>query len=84
MFIVKVRDRATPATLTLMPEHAYRIFMQNANKWKTCLFHYASYAAALSFVEKQAAMPDRFATHRDYRIFEQNGRKLTLRYTYTR
>lgn len=84
MYIVKVRDHATPATLTLMPERTYRLFLQNENKWKTCLLRYASYNEALAFVEKQAATKDRFAIRRDYRIFEQEGRQLKLRYARTR
>lgn len=81
MFIIKVRDHITARTRRLCSKSEYHFLCANVEKWKTCIIRYKSLENALHFVNKQSALSGdkhRFALVRDYRIFEQNGRKLKL------
>ena len=81
MFIIKVRDHLTARTRETCSENGFRILRADAEKWKACLLRYKTLEEALHFVTKQSPCSNgknRFALVRDYRIFEQDGRKLKL------
>ena len=81
MFIIKVRDTLTARTRELVSESTYAILAAETGKWQTCVIRYRSLDEALHFVEKQSTRPNRghrFGLVREYRVFEQNGRKLNL------
>ena len=81
MFIIKIRDHLTARTRETCSENGYRLLSADSEKWKACIIRYKSLEEALHFVDKQSSRSNgknRFALVRDYRIFEQNGRKLNL------
>lgn len=81
MFIIKVKDHVTARTRETCSENRYRLLCADSEKWKACIIRYKSLEDALRFVYKQSALSNggnRFALVRDYRIFEQDGRKLKL------
>ena len=78
MYIVKVRDRITEEEAELIPEPMRSLLLRENNKWKTCILAYKSEELARDFVNRQRRQAKRFSVARDYRVFEKNGRKLTL------
>lgn len=77
-FIIKVRDREKPGAALLMTEFA-RV-MTKWDKWQTWIGWFRTPEEAMKQIERQKAQPSRFRQFgwRDYRVFEKNGRKLTL------
>ena len=75
MYIVKVRDSLRP----FAPAASSRIAMLDLGAWKTCILSYPTAEQARQFIARQKSRPSREPELvRDYRIFEKDGRKLTL------
>lgn len=79
MYIIKMRDHYKAENADLIPLNIRRVIDHERNRWQgRSIFKYATYEEALHVMKTQMSHPKRIPVQRDYRIYEQDGRKLRL------
>lgn len=79
MYIIKIKDTYKVEDAELIPINIRRVIDHEKSRWQGgSIFKYRTYEEALKTIKTQYSRPKKIPVRRDYRIYEQDGRKLTL------